>query len=392
MAGRPGIYLPGMTTPTVLDEASAGADAPPPSLAAALVQLGSSERLRQRHFTMLPIDGPTAPVTMVQGRGPGDSTTPSDLEGLISSIAVVGLLQPLLVEQLDDRHLLVAGERRLRALRWGHVHQPDNPHFQSAPAVVCPGPLSEDERRCWQLVENLAREDLGVGELGAALLFERAAVLAAALEANGVDVPEEMMAIEDPIARWIQLDKHRVASGAHSVGAPWPDVLQRIGVQLNEDKAKLIVRAFKALPAEVSSEMDAENIALATRLDFLKLGKGRQQAANDIWAAVRDRGATKLLSGAVRAAMADPSLSADDAVDLAQQVHDAANSSRAAAARGAAQDDDVEEADGEVVGAAVTALTRLLAELREGKKLGGYAGGTLLLHTRELLTLTGGES
>ena len=72
-------------------------------------------------------------------------------------------------------------------------------------------------------------------------------------------------------------------------------------------------------------------------------------------------------------------------------MHDAANSSRAAAARGTAAGDGAEEADSEVVGAAVTALTRLLAELREGKRLGGYAGGTLLLHTRELLTLAGGE-
>lgn len=340
---------------------------------------------------MLPIDGPSAPVTAVQGRGPGDSTTPAELEGLISSIAVVGLLQPLLVEQLDSRHLLVAGERRLRALRYGHVHQPDNPHFQTAPAVVCPGPLTEDERRCWQLVENLAREDLGVGELGAALLFERAAVLAGLLQAHGVEVPAELMEIDDPIVRWTRLDKHRVDSGAHAVGAPWDEVLKRIGVQLNVDKAKQIVRAFKALPADVSSEMDEEGIALATRLDFLKLGRGRENAASDIWAAVREHGTPKLLGGAVRAAMADPGLSGQDAVEIAQKVHDSANASRAAALR-ADSDCEVEEADPELVGAAVTAMTRLLADLRQGKKLGGYAGGTLLLHVRELFNLTGGDS
>jgi ParB family chromosome partitioning protein len=358
------------------------------SLASAIERMASSERLRDRHFTMLPIDGPSAPVTGVQGRGPGDSSTPAELEGLISSIAVVGLLQPLLVEQIDSRHLLVAGERRLRALRYGHVHYPDNPHFQTAPAVVCPGPLSEDERRCWQLVENLAREDLGVGELGAALLFERAAVLAGALQANGVDVPDEVMAIEDPVHRWMLLDKHRVAAGAHTVGAPWDEVLKRIGVQLNVDKAKQIVRAFKTLPADVSSQMDAEGVALATRLDFLKLEKGRVNAASEIWAAVRDRGTPKLLGGAVRAAMADPNLSADDAVDVAQKLHDAANASRSAALRGDAVI-EAEEADAEIVGAAVTAVSRLLAELRSGKKLGGYAGGTLLLHTRELVSLAG---
>ena len=88
--------------------------------------------------------------------------------------------------------------------------------------------------------------------------------------------------------------------------------------------------------------------------------------------------------------MADPGLSGHDAVDVAQKVHDSANASRAAALRGDT-DSEVEEADPELVGAAVTAMTRLLADLREGKKLGGYAGGTLLLHARELLNLTGGD-
>ncbi|MDP7739645.1 MULTISPECIES: ParB/RepB/Spo0J family partition protein [Mycobacterium] len=363
------------------------------SLASAIERMASSERLRKRQFTMLPLNGPTAPVTGVQGRGPGDSTTPAELEGLISSIAIVGLLQPLLVEQLGSRHILVAGERRLRALRYGHVHQPDNEHFQTAPAIVCPGPLSEEERRCWQLVENLAREDLGVGELGAALLFERSAVLAGALQSHGVEVPDAVMAVEDPTNRWLLLDKHRVSAGAHSVGAPWEEVLKRIGVQLNVDKAKQVVRAFKALPAEVSSQMDAEGVALATRLDFLKLGKGRDNAASEIWAAVRERGTPKLLGSAVRAALADPNLSGEQAVEVAQQLHEAANASRSAALRGGsdAADGEVEEADPEIVGAAVTALTRLLAELRGGKKIGGYAGGTLLLHARELLTLAGGQ-
>lgn len=372
---------------TTLDQPPA--EAATDSLASAIERMAASERLRKRHFTMLAVEGPSAPVTQVQGRAPGDSTSPADLEGLISSIAVVGLLQPLLVEQIEDRHILVAGERRLRALRWGHVHQPDNPHFQTAPAVVCPGPLTEDERRCWQLVENLAREDLGVGELGAALLFERAAVLAGALQVHGVEVPAELMAIEDPITRWMLLDKHRVAAGAHMVGAPWDEVLKRIGVQLNAEKAKQIVRAFKSLPIEVSTDMDAEGVALATRLEYLKLEKGRQNAASEIWAAVRDSGTPKLLGGAVRAAMADPSLSPQDAVDIAQQLHDSANASRSAALRGDT-DTVVEEADPEIVGSAVTAVTRLLAEMRVGKKLAGYAGGTLLLHTRELLTLAGG--
>jgi ParB family chromosome partitioning protein len=37
--------------------------------------------------------------------------------------------------------------------------------------------LSEAERQTWQLVENLAREELQPGELAAALMFERCALL-----------------------------------------------------------------------------------------------------------------------------------------------------------------------------------------------------------------------
>src|SRR5947209_18097043 len=105
--------------------------------------------------------GPGAAFSEVQGRAPGESTTPANLVELISSIATVGVLQPVLVEELEGRRMrLVAGERRLRAVLWGVANLPDNVHFQTIPAVVCPGPLSEAERRTWQLVENLAREDL----------------------------------------------------------------------------------------------------------------------------------------------------------------------------------------------------------------------------------------
>ncbi len=81
----------------------------------------------------------------------------------------------MLVEEIDPSDgthpamKLAAGERRLRACRWGAVNRPDNPHFAALPAVVCPGPLPDEERRIWQLVENLARESLRPGELAAAV-------------------------------------------------------------------------------------------------------------------------------------------------------------------------------------------------------------------------------
>ena len=105
-------------------------------------RLESSERLRQRRFELLPLTGPAAAFTEVQGRAPGGSTSFEGLGELISSIASVGVLQPVLVEEMPGgrAHRLVSGERRLRACRRGAVLDPENPHFQAIPAVICPGP------------------------------------------------------------------------------------------------------------------------------------------------------------------------------------------------------------------------------------------------------------
>lgn len=352
-------------------------------------RLVASERLRARRFEVIPVAGRFGPTTLVQGRGPGDSTTPSELAELISSIATVGLLLPLLLEEAPDGDLLVvAGHRRLAALRWGHTHLVDHPgyaNFESAPAVICPGPLREEERRTWQLVENLARTDLQPGELAAALLFERSAVLAAKLDGAGHPVPESVWSIEDPVRRWVALDRVRRDVGMHHDGAPWSEVIHRLGLQLTADKARMLVRAFSVLPAELSSEMDAQQVALASRLEFVKLDRGRRDAAAAIWAAIRDRAQPRLLTGAVRAALQDPSLSADDAVAAALDTHD-----HTTVPTGSDVDVDVDDADDaptlEVpsVGAVCTVLDELLAVLDAGGRLDRYAAGDLRLRMMRL--------
>ncbi|MEX0657695.1 MAG: hypothetical protein WD080_01040, partial [Egibacteraceae bacterium] len=59
-------------------------------------RLARSQRLTRRRFELLPLTGPGAAFTEVQGRLPGASTTPEGLAELISSIATVGVLQPIL--------------------------------------------------------------------------------------------------------------------------------------------------------------------------------------------------------------------------------------------------------------------------------------------------------
>ena len=108
-----------MTTPDGAGAGAAGAVSPT-ELAR---RLTVSERLRRRRFEVLALSGPDAAFSEPQGRAPGPSTAPANLAELISSIATVGVLQPILVEELPGgQRRVVAGERRLRATRWGAVH------------------------------------------------------------------------------------------------------------------------------------------------------------------------------------------------------------------------------------------------------------------------------
>lgn len=75
------------------------------------------------------------------------------LEGLAASIREVGILQPIVVGPAgpDGRHILVAGERRLRASKLIGLDQ--------IPAVVRDS--DEAARLAEALIENVQREDLG---------------------------------------------------------------------------------------------------------------------------------------------------------------------------------------------------------------------------------------
>ncbi|MFD8493310.1 ParB/RepB/Spo0J family partition protein [Amycolatopsis sp. NPDC059657] len=329
----------------------------------ALHDLGLSPRLRQRRFALLPLRGEGSPFTEAQGRQPGDSTTPIELVDLISSISTVGVLQPVLVEEIRaDEHQppalrLAAGERRLRACRWGAVHRPDNPHFAELPAIVCPGPLSDEERRIWQLVENLAREDLRPGELAAALMLDRCAVLLGKLIAAGRAVPSEVYEIDDPTDRFQAME--RIRGTDTTCAAPWAEVLSRLGLQLSPRKARELVRAFAELPRELSEDMDEAKVSLHTRIRFIELRRGREEAANDIWAAVKNTSRMNLLPTALAIATDHDGLSPDEALTAAERVHANANNARAAKLR--TGPDEVPVVDRQLVDNALAALRALVA-------------------------------
>ncbi|SEM72392.1 ParB N-terminal domain-containing protein [Streptacidiphilus jiangxiensis] len=326
--------------------------------------LQRSERLRRRRFEMLPLRG--AVSTDIQGRGPGPSVSPEGLADLVSSISSVGVLHPVLVEELEDadggtRLRLVLGERRYRACRWGAVNEPDNPYFEALPAVICPGPLSVEERRTWQLVENLAREDLQPGELAAALLLERCAILQNNLEQAEIVVPENVPLLDDPVARFEALDKLRGTDV--DLAAPWTLVLRRLGLQISPRRARELVAAFRTLPRELSTEMDEREVALAARTNLARLTRGRREVANELWQAVKRLGRTDLLTAAARAQAGDPAMSPQAAAEAASAVQDNANAVRAAKlTRPATSDDSNAEEEAQAGGNPAAARTPEPAE------------------------------
>ncbi|MGP3777832.1 ParB/RepB/Spo0J family partition protein [Halanaerobium saccharolyticum] len=73
------------------------------------------------------------------------------IDSLAKSIAEVGQLQPIVVQKKDDHFLLIAGERRLRAVK-------KDKHAKIAAVIL--EDVSPEKFRQIQLIENLQRQDL----------------------------------------------------------------------------------------------------------------------------------------------------------------------------------------------------------------------------------------
>ncbi|NPA27611.1 MAG: ParB/RepB/Spo0J family partition protein [Epsilonproteobacteria bacterium] len=79
------------------------------------------------------------------------------LKELSDSIKRHGLLQPIVVVANNDRYILVAGERRLRASKIANL--------KTIKAIIAPIELDEIKLRELALIENIQREDLNPIEL-----------------------------------------------------------------------------------------------------------------------------------------------------------------------------------------------------------------------------------
>lgn len=81
------------------------------------------------------------------------------LESLAQSIRTQGIVQPLVVRDIDAGYEIVAGERRWRAARMAGL--------ETVPAVV--RPIADETAMAVALIENIQREDLNPLEEAAAL-------------------------------------------------------------------------------------------------------------------------------------------------------------------------------------------------------------------------------
>lgn len=86
-------------------------------------------------------------------------TFDSEINGLAESIKENGLLQPLTVRKIGEVYELIAGERRLRAVK--------SLEFETVPCIVMD--ITERNSAVMALVENIQRKDLNFFEEAAAL-------------------------------------------------------------------------------------------------------------------------------------------------------------------------------------------------------------------------------
>lgn len=113
------------------------------------------------------------------------------IDSLAKSIAEVGQLQPIVVQKKDNHFLLIAGERRLRA-----VKKDEQQHI----AAVILEDVSPEKFRQIQLIENLQRQDLNP--------LERAFSINKFMEDNNMskkDAAEKLGVARTTLTLWLNI-------------------------------------------------------------------------------------------------------------------------------------------------------------------------------------------
>src|SRR5262245_62052463 len=153
------------------------------------------------------------------------------IEEMAASIREYGLLQPILLRELDGRYEVVAGHRRLSAVRllgWSEI-----------PALV--RVAGADEAYLLTLVENLQRDDLSPREQSRALetlVRERGwstREVAAAVKRSPAYVSKRLRVFEDPVLAELVVANRLSVSAAEEL-LPLPEPHKRALAQRAADE------------------------------------------------------------------------------------------------------------------------------------------------------------
>ena len=204
---------------------------------------------------------------------------PSEMESLRDSIAAHGLLQPVVVRRLEDRYELIAGERRLRAVReagWSEV-----------PANV----VEADDRETAELaiIENLQRKDLNPLEKAAA--FQRylevygctQEELAGRLKLDRSTVSNLIRLLELPEEVQESIRRAKITQGHARALLPLGEDRQQIEFCGRIEREGLSVRQAERL---VQETIDAEDDGTLGVIDREGKKSGRRRVPNEHVAAL----------------------------------------------------------------------------------------------------------
>lgn|GEM_PF-1341674 len=218
-------------------------------------------------------------------RQPRQTLDPAALSELAASIAVHGVLQPILVRRSEKGYEVVAGHRRLRAAEMAGL--------KSIPAVVLD--VSDEDTGLLALVENLQREELGYLEEAAA--YER--------------ILREFGLTQEELARRLGRSQSTIANKLRLLRLP-EEIRARIaGLPVTERHARALLslksparqaQVVEAVAARALTVRQTEQLVERLRAEELAESSGRADRPAQVWRGVfRD---VRILSNTFRAAVA----------------------------------------------------------------------------------------
>lgn len=249
---------------------------------------------------------------------PRENFDPAAHEALVASVAALGVLEPLLVEELPGGgYRLIAGERRLRAALAVRERDPSNPHGAEVPALVYPpGALDEAARAAVQLSENFFRRDLTPGELARGLRRVKQALEVARAEevARARDL---LPGGYDPAAP-LSARERALRGVLARAGVPWPEagwpaVFRALGMDPG-DPSLARVRRILDIPDPVLDRCDALGLSRSAAAALAELRD--PESALALLDAAERAGDPSVVAPAVDLLLADPSLTPQGAVDV----------------------------------------------------------------------------